>query len=74
MPTPRRRLLRTTPEAVAIDPRQSKLLQKRRGRLVKERLGLDRWMKRLTRACRAVEKQSQRISRLERQIRQADQA
>ena len=66
MTTPRRRVLRperTNPEP---DPRQLRLIQKRRAQLENDREALARWMSRLRRALRAVEKLQRKISRLER--------
>jgi hypothetical protein len=66
--TPRRRVLRTAPATSPVDFRQQARLAKRRERLAKERNVLDRWMGRLRRAFHAVEKQQQRVARLERQL------
>ena len=68
MTVPRRRVLRSQPAPVSIDPRRQQQLHKRREQLVKERTALDRWMARLRRAFHAVEKQQARIGRIERAL------
>lgn len=72
MTAPRRRLLRPVLTNVAEPQRISRLSrqQARLSRLEQERKGFDRWLTRLKRACRAVEKHQTRIARLERQLAQ----
>lgn len=65
--TPRRRVLRTAPTATD-DTARLRKLGTRRIRLQAEQQVLTRWMPRLRRAFHAVEKQQQKISRLEREI------
>ena len=73
MSQPRRRLLRP-PRPMADDgPRQTKLLA-RRARLEAEQQSLARWMSRLKRAFHAVEKQQQKVTRLEREIARLQQS
>jgi hypothetical protein len=67
MSHPRRRLLRPSRRPVDDGPRQTKLLA-RRSKLEGEQQCLTRWMSRLKRAFHAVEKQQQRVTRLEREI------
>jgi hypothetical protein len=63
----RRRILRPS-RAIADDgPRHTQLLA-RRSRLEAEQQSLGRWMSRLKRAFHAVEKQQQKVARLEREI------
>lgn len=68
MTTARRRVLR--PQTVTIEPdgRQVQLIERRRAQLEHEREGFERWMSRLRRACREVEKRQKRIARLERTL------
>jgi hypothetical protein len=73
MKTPRRRVLRPPPAAAPTDPRREKRFQKRRAQLEKERQALARWMVRLKRAFRAVEKTQVRIGRLERDVARLEQ-
>lgn len=71
MSTVRRRVLRPARQHVSADEQQvrrQRQSQKRRDQLEKERAAFDRWMARLRRAFNAVEKQRQRIARLERQL------
>jgi hypothetical protein len=67
MSTPRRRLLRPT-VPLATHPTVDRRLQRLRSQLEGERTALERWMTRLRRAFRAVEKSRLRVSRIERQI------
>jgi hypothetical protein len=62
--TVRRRLLR--PTSVAADRVDNRRLAKARERLTRERVVLQRWMTKLRRAFRAVEKSQRRIVRWER--------
>lgn len=64
---PRRRVLRPSRPATDDEARQRKITD-RRTRLLAEQQTLSRWMSRLKRAFHAVEKQQQKISRLEREI------
>ena len=65
MTTPRRRLIRPAPPS---QPDNSQQVQKLRAKLENERRGLARWLSRLRRAFTAMDKHSQRIARIERQI------
>ena len=65
--TPRRRVLRPS-RPVTDDAAQQRKIADRRTRLVAEQQTLARWMSRLKRAFHAVEKQQQKISRLDREI------
>jgi hypothetical protein len=67
MTAPRRRLVRPPP-VPAPRPERPARLQKLRQRLEKERATLARWLARLRRAFHVVEKQLQRIARIERQL------
>lgn len=69
MTAPRRRVLRPAGTSTA-EPQRSEQHQARLSRLEQERKGFDRWMSRLRRAFRAVEKHQGRIARLERQLSQ----
>lgn len=62
----RRRVLRPSSPAEAIDPRQQTQLQKHRRELEHDRASCGRWI--LNRAFHQVEKQQARIRRFERQI------
>ena len=66
MTTPRRRLLRPALPVDDCDIRPDRQHQRQAARLDQERAGFDRWMTRLRRACREVEKRQKRIARLER--------
>jgi hypothetical protein len=73
MSQPRRRLLRL-PRPMADDgPRHTKLLA-RRAKLETEQQTLSRWMSRLKRAFHAVEKQQQKVTRLECEIARLQQS
>jgi hypothetical protein len=67
MTTPRRRIIRPTSTSTST-PDQSQQVQKLRAKLDTERRGLARWLSRLRRAFTAMNKHSERITRLERQI------
>jgi len=67
MTAPRRRLVRSPPVPAPRPERQARL-HRLRQRLEKERAMLARWMARLRRAFHVVEKQLQRIARIERQL------
>lgn len=67
MSSPRRRVLRPVPPVVP-DPQDVQRLNVWRTKLEMERKNFDRWLSRLKRAFHAVEKQQQRITRLERLI------
>jgi hypothetical protein len=62
--TPRRRVIRPPPATADATTRQRKITA-RRTRLLAEQQNLSRWMSRLRRAFHAVEKQQQKIARLE---------
>jgi len=64
----RRRLIRPTPASEPRSPERQARLQRLRQRLEKERATVTRWMARLRRAFHVVEKQLQRIARIERQL------
>lgn len=68
MPTPRRRIVRPAPTTPPANRNGQQQIQKLRLRLEQERTALARWMPRLRRAFKAVEKSQVRIARLERQI------
>ena len=68
MTTPRRRVLRPARVPAASDQQRQLHVVKHQAKLEKERASLDRWMVRLKRAFRAVEKQQRKITRLERQL------
>ncbi|MSQ96787.1 MAG: hypothetical protein EXR98_19840 [Gemmataceae bacterium] len=70
--TPRRRLIRLDPPAVPAPPQIDRKIQKLRCCLDKERLSLARWMKRLKRACTAVQKIQRAIVRIEHRITQME--
>jgi hypothetical protein len=63
--TPRRRVIRP-PRPVTGDTARQRKLASRRTQLQAEQQSLSRWMSRLKRAFHAVEKQQQKVSRLER--------
>jgi polyhydroxyalkanoate synthesis regulator phasin len=67
MSHPRRRLLRSSRSLADDGLRQTQLVT-RRSRLEAEQQALSRWMSRLKRAFHAVEKQQQKVTRLEREI------
>ena len=68
----RRRIVRPTPPpAPAADPRRVEKLQLR---LEVARRGFGRWLSRLKRACRAVEKQQTQIARLEKLIHKLEES
>ena len=69
MTSPRRRVLRPV-RTITAEPQRSAQQQARLSRLEQERKGFNRWLTRLKRACRAVEKHQGRIARLERQLSQ----
>ena len=70
MSTPRRRIVRpTTSTAPANNAQQQRRLQHLRTRLERERAVLARWLPRLKRAFHVVEKQLQRVARIEKRIR-----
>lgn len=65
----RRRLIRSACP-VESSTRPGSQIEKVRTKLSTEQLTLDRWMTKLRRACRTVEKQHARIRRLQRQLSQ----
>lgn len=65
--TPRRRVIRP-PQATTDATLRQRKIAARRTRLQTEQQNLSRWMSRLRRAFHAVEKQQQKICRLEREI------
>jgi hypothetical protein len=72
MATPRRRLVRPAPADPTPDPRRLRQLHQLRAPLGRERALLARWMTRLKRAFHTVERQQQRISTIERQLRKQE--
>jgi hypothetical protein len=65
-----RRIIRPTPlPAPRVNPRRRQQLN---DRLETARRGFIRWLTRLKRACRAVEKQQAQIARLERHIQKLE--
>lgn len=66
----RRRLIRAT-HPVEAAARPNPQMEKLRTKLASEQLTLDRWMTKLRRACRTVEKQHGRIRRLQRHLSQS---
>lgn len=68
MSTVRRRVLRPTRPANAIEPINQARIHKRQAQLEMERQALSRWMGRLRRAFHAMERQQKRIVRLERDL------
>lgn len=71
MPAHRRRVLRPVPAELPAESRPTRL-PTWRARLEKERQAFNRWMSRLKRAMRTVEKHQRCITRLERRIAQAE--
>jgi len=68
----RRRIVRPVPDSAptsVVDPRR---IAKLRDRLEIARQALARWLSRMKRACRAVEKHQAQISRIEKQIRRLE--
>jgi hypothetical protein len=70
--TPRRRLIRPDPPPTPAPPQIDRQTQKLRCRLDKERLALAHWLKRLKRACTAVQKTQLSIIRIERRLTQLE--
>jgi hypothetical protein len=68
MATPRRRLVRPAPATPTPGGRQPRQTQRLRACLERERAAFARWLTRLRRAFRAVDKQLQRIARIERKL------
>ena len=71
MTSARRRVIRTAPPPVS-DRRHQQRLVRMREQLATERAALTRWMQKLRRALRAVEKHQVRIGRLERRVSQSE--
>ncbi len=71
MSIPRRRVLRpeSVPAIPAVDRRR---IERLRTRLAAERAALERWLTKPRRACTAVAKTQQRITRAKRQLRQLE--
>ena len=63
----RRRVLRR-PATPLLDPHQQRLHERRRAELQRERMTFDRWMVRLRRAIKAVERSHAKITRIERRL------
>jgi len=68
MAEPRRRLVRPALPRADAHPQPDPRVQKVRSRLETERAALARWMTRLRRAAKAVEKAHRGLTRLERQL------
>lgn len=64
-PPPRRRLLRSLPTVVSLNPRQMARQQRRQTQLSKSRASLKRWLTRLKRATSTVVALHRLIARLE---------
>ena len=69
MTTVRRRVLRG-PVTSPVDPRQARRRERRQAELQRERAALARWLARLRRALRAVERHQSQIVRIEKRISQ----
>jgi hypothetical protein len=65
---PSRRLIRPTRPPAPDSAQRHRRLQRLRARLDQDRAALARWMKRLKRAFRAMEKCQARVTRAEREI------
>lgn len=63
---PRRRIVRASPLPSEV---RSKAVLRVREKLFRERVQLERWLKRLMRAVNALKKHQSRVARLERRIR-----
>ena len=73
MSTPRRRIVRPpAPSPIPVPTLTSAKLVRLREALARDRAAFDRWLARLKRACRAVEKHQRRIARHEYCLRQAE--
>ena len=70
----RRRIQRRTSQPTAAEARHQARLQKKHDQLAKEQAARKRWMTKLKRAFHTVEKQQQRIARLERQLADLEQS
>lgn len=68
MTTPRRRILRNSNIRAEHDPRQVVALERSAARLIKERDAFRRWLSRLKRAMRAVDKHLRSVDRLEKSL------
>ena len=73
MTTVRRRIQRPPRQPTAAEARRQARIQKKHEQPAKEQAALKRWMTKLKRAFHAVEKQQQRIARLERQLADLEQ-
>ena len=71
MSAPRRRLIRPAPNPVPT-PDRSRLIQRLRDRLERERATLARWQTKMKRAFNAVTKFQKCIARIERQLTQME--
>jgi polyhydroxyalkanoate synthesis regulator phasin len=69
----RRRIQRPARSTATTDARRQARLQKKHEQLAKEQAALSRWTSKLKRAFHTVEKQQQRIARLEKQLSQLEQ-
>jgi hypothetical protein len=70
MATPRRRIIRPAADPPLPDPARQRRLQKLRSRWLAQHAALERWWKRLRRACNAIDKHQRSIKSLDRQIAQ----
>jgi hypothetical protein len=68
MTTPRRRTIRLYTEPPQPDPVSQRRQQKLRARLFAQQAALERWWKRLCRACNAIEKHQRALKSLNRQL------
>lgn len=66
MTSVRRRVIRS--ERATSNARSSRRRERQQAQLAADRLALGRWMRRLRRACRSVEKLQARIQRREKQL------
>ncbi len=69
MTAPRRRILRTPPQPAPMNhARQQRRLERLRQQLSREKAGLARWLARLKRAIRAVDKGHRQVARIQKRI------
>ncbi len=69
MTAPRRRILRPPPSPPAVNhTRQLRRLERLRQQLSREQAGLARWLARLKRAIRAVDKGHRQVARIQKRI------
>jgi hypothetical protein len=69
MSPPRRRILRSSPQPAAVNQaRRQRRLERLRLQLSREQAGLARWLARLKRAIRAVDKGHRQVARIQKRI------